>query len=111
MHADGYTPLIEIDSAGKICDTDDGTRVFYTRRDESCDFNLHAEGYPISREALEYCCEWGVEEIHIHEMVVGNVYVFQLDTYLNARQEPFFGDEYLIPPLQRSSKVTGKNAD
>lgn len=105
MNADktSYTQLINIDNEGQICESDDGSRVFVMERDESRHFDLHDDGYPISRMALEHCCGWEVEEIHIREERTGEMYVFNLEAYLNAREKPVFDDDYLTAPLEQAA--------
>lgn len=100
VETNDYTELIDVNSEGQICEAEDGTRVFVLERDESRHLDLHDDGYPVSRDSLEHCCGWEVQEVHICEENTGNTYVFDLEDYLDAREKPVFDEDFLTAPLK-----------
>jgi hypothetical protein len=100
MKQSGYTMLLDIGDEGRICRTDADSRVYVGERSRTKHFHRKIGGYPISREALEFCCEWGVERIELTETTQGTTYVFELETYLNAKEEAVFDRSYHVAPVE-----------
>lgn len=99
MQEPEYHELIIIENEGQICETNEGERVLVLERDESVHFDMHDEGYPISRETLETCAGWDVEAVHIHEQTTDELYEVDIESYYDARVKPVFDDEFLTAPL------------
>jgi len=99
-----YKTLIYLDEYGEICECDSGERVFVLELLKSEFFAHKQNGYPIKREALEYCLAWDVESIHLYgvEEDETKLHVFDLGDYINGKEAPVFDDVFLISELSNS---------
>lgn len=101
---EGYVPLIFIIGEGDICRTPSGQRVLAITRVSAYDFDEIDNGYPLSRDALEVCCGWGVTEVHIYESDAQEYHTIPLDAYLDREFYSVFDREYSTAPLPQHLK-------